>query len=197
MDATILSSIAGIEQPDEGVVRLGDLQLYPPPLPLHRRPVGYLTQEPHLFPHLTVERNIVFGLGSRRTAAEAGWLKHLRESMGLASVWQAPAAQISGGQARRVALARMLARRPRLVLLDEPFGGLDRQLVRELIDALLAWRREIEFILMVIDHQAEILERLCPHAAVIAQGRIIQQGCWEQIRRAPANAAIGELLRPL
>ncbi len=195
--STILSSIAGIEQPDEGVVRLGDLQLFPPSLPLHRRPVGYLTQDPHLFPHLTVEGNIVFGLGSRRTSAEAGWLQHLRESMGLSSIWHAPAAQISGGQARRVALARMLARRPPLVLLDEPFGGLDRQLVRELIDALLAWRAEIEFILMVIDHQAEILERLCPHAAVISQGRIVQQGSWDQIRAAPADRAIGELLRPL
>jgi len=195
--STVLSCIAGIEQPDAGRVRLGDLQLFPPPLPLHRRLVGYLTQDPHLFPHLTVQGNVAFGLGSRHTPGQAAWLEHLRESMGLAGIWQAPAAQISGGQARRVALARMLARRPPLVLLDEPFGGLDRQLVRELIDGLLAWRAEIEFILIVIDHQAEILERLCRQAAVISQGRIIQEGNWDEIRRTPVNRAVEQLLAPL
>ena len=195
--STVLSCIAGIEQQDGGVVRLGDLQLFPPPLALDRRPVGYLTQEPHLFPHLTVERNVAFGLGARHTAGEAGWLEHLRDSMGLAAIWRAPASQISGGQARRVALGRMLARRPPLVLLDEPFGGLDRQLVRELIDSLLAWKAEIEFTMIVIDHQAEILERLCPRAAVMAQGKIVQEGSWERIRAAPADGGIGELLRPL
>jgi molybdate transport system ATP-binding protein len=195
--STVLSCSAGIEQPDDGVVRLGDLQMFPPPLPLHRRPVGYLTQEPHLFPHLSVEDNIAFGLGSGRTSGEAAWLKHLRDSMGLSAIWEAPAAQISGGQARRVALARMLARRPPLVLLDEPFGGLDRQLVRELIESLLEWRKEIEFILIVIDHQAEILERLCPHAAVISHGKILQEGSWTSIRAEPADPAVRKLLEPL
>ena len=100
--------------------------------------------------------------GPRRSPRETEWLERLRGSLGLENEWNAPASQISGGQARRVALARMLARRPPLVLLDEPFTGLDRRLVRELIEALLAWKREIGFAMVVVDHQSEVLERLCP-----------------------------------
>ena len=198
--STILSAIAGIEQPDGGAIRLGDLHLFPPPLPLDRRPIGYLTQEPHLFPHLTVARNVAFGLGAtgaRRSPRETGWLDRLRGSLGLENEWNAPASQISGGQARRVALARMLARRPPLVLLDEPFTGLDRRLVRELIEALLAWKSEIGFAMVVVDHQSEVLERLCPCAMVLARGKIVQQGGWREIRANPVDGEVGELLRPL
>lgn len=195
--STVLSCIAGIEQPDEGLVRFGGIQLFPPPLPLHLRPVGYLTQEPHLFPHLTVAQNIAFGLGRQPTENENGWLADLRKSLGLVDVWNAPAARISGGQARRVALARMLARRPPLVLLDEPFSGLDRQLVRELIDGLLAWRNRIGFTMVVVDHQAHVLERLSPHVAVLERGYVIQQADWDQVRAAPATDLLKKLLAPL
>ena len=195
--STILSCIAGIEQPDGGYVRLNELQFFPPPLRLDRRPVGYLTQEPHLFPHLTVHGNVAFGLGKPLSKQEAVWLEHIRDSLGLKEVWNAPASRISGGQARRVALARMLARRPPLVLLDEPFSGLDRELVRELIDSLVAWKDEIGFSMIVVDHQAEILERLCSCVSVIDRGRVIQEGSWDAIRAAPANPILGQLLKPL
>jgi len=195
--STVLSCIAGIEQPDRGDIRFNGVQLFPPPLPLHLRPVGYLTQEPHLFPHLTVSRNIAFGLDRMPTRSENGWLADLCTSLRLEDVWNAPAARISGGQARRVALARMLARRPPLVLLDEPFAGLDRQLVRELIEGLLAWKDNLGFIMIVVDHQAHILERLSSHVAVLEQGRVIQQGEWEQVRAAPATDLLRKLLAPL
>jgi molybdate transport system ATP-binding protein len=195
--STVLSCIAGIEPPDDGLIRFGGVQLFPPPLPLHLRPVGYLTQEPNLFPHLTVAQNIAFGLGRQPTAKQNGWLAELRQSMGLAGVWSAPAARISGGQARRVALARMLARRPSLVLLDEPFTGLDRQLVRELIEGLLVWKTNIGFTMIVVDHQAHILERLSPHVAVLESGQVIQQGAWQEVHAAPATDLLKRLLDPL
>lgn len=195
--STILSCIAGIDQPDHGSIRFGDMRLFPPPLPLHLRPIGYLTQEPHLFPHLTVAQNIAFGLGRLPNKNGGRWLGDLRKNLGLANVWSAPAARISGGQARRVALARMLARRPSLVLLDEPFSGLDRQLARELIDDLLTWKSNIGFTMIVVDHQAHILERLSPHVAVIEHGRVIQQGEWAQVRSAPATELLEKLLAPL
>jgi ABC-type sulfate/molybdate transport systems ATPase subunit len=144
-----------------------------------------------------VARNIAFGLGRRRTENENGWLTDLRESLRLDNVWNAPAARISGGQARRVALARMLARRPPLVLLDEPFAGLDRQLVRELIEDLLAWKSTLGFTMIVVDHQAQILERLSPHVAVIERGQLIQHGDWEQVRATPATELLRKLLAPL
>jgi len=198
--STVLACIAGIEAPDSGSICLNGLQLFPPSLPLHRRPLGYLTQEPGLFPHLSVSENISFGI-SRELAATSGqqqWIATLRDRLQLGALWNAPASLISGGQARRVSLARMLARKPPLVLLDEPFAGLDRQLVRELIDDLIFWGRQIGFSTIAVDHQAEVLQRLCPQqAVVIEQGKIVQRGSWIELHDAPATPLLQSLLAPL
>jgi molybdate transport system ATP-binding protein len=198
--STVLACIAGIEEPDDGFVQLNGLQLFPPSLPLHRRPLGYMTQEPGLFPHLSVSENIHFGISSglAATAQQQQWIETLRDRLQLGPLWHAPAAQISGGQARRVALARMLARKPPLVLLDEPFAGLDRQLVRELIDDLIFWSRQIGFSMIAVDHQAEVLKRLCPQQAIVLeQGRVVQRGSWSELCNAPATPLLGSLLAPL
>jgi molybdate transport system ATP-binding protein len=198
--STVLACIAGIEEPDDGFVLLNGVQLFPPSLPLHRRQLGYLTQEPGLFPHLSVSQNISFGI-SRDTAAGSDhqqWIATLRDRLQLGPLWKAPAALISGGQARRVALARMLARKPPLVLLDEPFAGLDRRLVRELIDDLIFWSGHIGFSMIAVDHQAEVLKRLCPEQAIVLEeGRIVQSGSWSELYRAPATPLLGSLLAPL
>ena len=82
----------------------------------------------------------------------------------------------------------MLARKPPLVLLDEPFAGLDRQLVRELIDDLVFWAQSIGFSMIAVDHQAEVLQRFCPQQAIVLeQGRIVQSGAWSQLYSAPAT----------
>ena len=198
--STVLACIAGIEEPDDGIVVLNGLQLFPPSQPLHRRPLGYLTQEPGLFPHLSVSENINFGISKdvASTTAQRQWIETLRDRLQLAPLWNAPASLISGGQARRVSLARMLARKPPLVLLDEPFAGLDRQLVRELIDDLIFWSRQIGFSMIAVDHQAEVLQRLCPEQAIVLeQGRVVQSGSWSQLCNAPATPLVRSLLAPL
>ena len=198
--STILACIAGIEEPDDGYVQLGDLKFFPPSLPLHKRPIGYLTQEPGLFPHLTVSENINFGIPRDKALErdQVEWIGTLRDRLRLGPLWNAPASLISGGQARRVSLARMLARRPPLVLLDEPFAGLDRQLVRELIDDLILWSRTLRFSMIAVDHQAEVLKRLCPQQAVVLEeGKIVQRGTWEELCHAPATSLLRSLLAPL
>jgi len=198
--STVLACIAGNEEPDDGYVKLGDLQIFPPSLPLHKRPIGYLTQEPGLFPHLRVSENITFGIPSHLVAdrEHSDWIKTLRERLQLGPLWNAPASLISGGQARRVSLARMLARKPPLVLLDEPFAGLDRQLVRELIDDLLFWSQTLGFSMIAVDHQAEVLERLCPeHAIALENGEIVQRGRWDHLYDDPATPLLRSLLSPL
>ena len=198
--STVLACIAGIEEPDDGFVQLNGLELFPPPLPLHRRPLGYMTQEPGLFPHLSVSENIHFGIPRilAATAEQQRWIATLRDRLQLAPLWHAPASLISGGQARRVALARMLARKPSLVLLDEPFAGLDRQLVRELIDDLIFWSRQIGFSMIAVDHQAEVLKRLCPQQAIVLEhGRVVQSGSWHELYHAPATPLLDSLLAPL
>lgn len=198
--STVLACIAGIEQPDEGHIDLDGMQFFPPSLALHKRPVGYLTQEPGLFPHLRVSENITFGI-SKQVAQDkdhARWIETLRQRLQLAALWHAPASLISGGQARRVALARMLARKPKLVLLDEPFAGLDRDLVRELIDDLVLWRRTLGFTMIAVDHQAEVLRRLCPEQAIVLEeGKIVQRGNWDDLYNAPATPLLRSLLAPL
>lgn len=198
--STVLACIAGVEQPDEGRIDFGGLRLFPPSLPLYQRPVGYLTQEPSLFPHLSVRENVVFGVPKREASVPecAAWIATLKDRLQLAPLWEAPAARISGGQARRVALARMLARKPPLVLLDEPFAGLDRQLVRELIDDLIFWSRSAGFSMIAVDHQSEVLMRLCPESAIVLeQGQVVQRGAWSDICSAPATPLLGSLLAQL
>lgn len=195
--STILNCIAGTEQPDRGHVRLGDLALFPPPLPIYLRPVGYLTQNPALFPHLNVEENIRFGIARGNGVVDDAWIGELRDRLQIDSIWLAPSYAISGGQARRVGLARMLARKPKLVLLDEPFTGLDRHLVRELLDALARWHKALGFTMLVVDHEPEVLERLCPHAIAIENGRIVQHGSWSELRANPATPLLAQLLSPL
>jgi molybdate transport system ATP-binding protein len=198
--STVLSCIAGIEQLDDGYVRLGNLTFFPPSLPLHKRPIGYLTQQPNLFPHLRVSENVMFGI-PRQLAADtehARWIETLRDRLQLAPFWNASVASISGGQARRVALARMLAHKPQLVLLDEPFAGLDRQLVRELIDILVFWNRTLGFSMIAVDHQAEVLKRLCPEQAIVMEnGHAVQRGAWDELYRNPATPLLRSLLAPL
>ena len=192
--STLLSCIAGLEAPDTGFVRLGDRTLFPPSLPLHVRPIGYMTQDANLFPHLNVAQNVTFGV--RDVAAERAWIDELRERLQLGDIWTAPAARLSGGQARRVALARMLAKRPDLVLLDEPFAVLDRHVVRGMIADLLAWQTRLGFATIVVDHDSGVLEKLCPAAVVLEAGRIVQADDWSELRRAPATPLLAQLLAP-
>ena len=202
--STVLSCIAGLEEPDQGRVHLNDLVLYPPGRPLHRRPIGYLTQEPNLFPHLSVRENVLFGVTKSPSNNKdlstdlTAWIDDLRHRLDLSSLWNASASRISGGQARRVSLARTLARRPALLLIDEPFTGLDRQLVRQLIDDLIFWNQKLGFTMIAVDHQAEVLERLCPQQAlVLEKGKVVQRGSWEELRRSPATDQLQSLLAAL
>jgi ABC-type sulfate/molybdate transport systems ATPase subunit len=194
---TILACIAGAETPDGGHVNAGGIALFPPALPLHRRSLGYLAQEPNLFPHLSVAGNVRFGLRDGARDASEAWVTELRERLGLEAIWNASARAISGGQARRVALARMLARRPPLVLLDEPFGGLDRHLVRELLATLADWQQRLGFAMLVVDHEASVLARLTTRAIAIEAGRVLYDAPWPELFAAPATPLLARLLAPL
>jgi ABC-type sulfate/molybdate transport systems ATPase subunit len=179
--------------PDAGEIRFRELRLFPPSLLLHRRPLAYLTQSDWLFPHLSVAENVCFGLQNHDRDGAKKWIEELAKRLDLSPLWNESARLISGGQARRVALARMLARPP-LVLLDEPFTALDRPAMNELIAALLEWHVALGLTLIAVDHRAEILEKLCTRAAVIESGRIVQEGSWPALAAAPATPLLARLL---
>ncbi|MFC7401118.1 sulfate/molybdate ABC transporter ATP-binding protein [Citricoccus sp. GCM10030269] len=159
--STVLSALAGWLRPHAGHARLGDVTLFDRDrhlwTPARRRKVGYLTQDPLLFPHLTAEANVAFGLrragvvGHReRQAVARQWL----ERVGLGDLAQRRPHQLSGGQAQRAAIARVLASDPALVLLDEPLSALDSHVVPEIRRLLSEVLRERTTVL-VTHHDAD------------------------------------------
>jgi molybdate transport system ATP-binding protein len=192
--STVLSCLAGIEAPDAGRIQFGDTAFFPPNLPLYQRSLAYLTQSDSLFPHLSVADNVCFGLRGHESNGASQWVEELKQRLELGPLWNESARRISGGQARRVALARMLARRPPLVLLDEPFTALDRPTIGELVDAILQWHRALGFTLIAVDHRVDILEKLCTRAIVIEDGRVVQEGAWPELTAAPATPKLARLL---
>ena len=175
---TLLRVIAGFEAPDAGKVTLDGQVLADGPAiaPAHRRRVGYVAQDGALFPHLDVAGNLGFGL-PRHAPDRAERLRELMEMVELdpAMLTRKPD-ELSGGQQQRVALARALARKPALMLLDEPFSALDtglRETVRQAVGRVLS-RAGITAILVTHD-QAEALS-FADQLAVMREGRLVQSG---------------------
>lgn len=155
-----------------------------------RRPIGYLPQETRLFPHLSVLENTAYALRGRRRLEQAA---ALLAELGLEELAARRPHQLSGGQAKRVALARALAHGPELLLLDEPSAGLD-MITR---DATLDWLAETAAArgipVLAATHDYEIAAR-AEHLALLAEGRVIQHGPARMLFSAPASRAAAELL---
>jgi iron(III) transport system ATP-binding protein len=191
---TLLRAIAGFERIKRGRIALGtrtldDGQQYMPP---ERRGIGYVPQEGALFPNLNVRSNIAFGLSrsERRTAV----VEELLELVGLSALERRYPHQLSGGEQQRVALARALARRPELLLLDEPFSSLDASLrttVREEVSALL--RRQGTTTVLVTHDQEEALS-LADSVAVLRDGVIVQQGTPSELYNTPVDSLLASFL---
>jgi iron(III) transport system ATP-binding protein len=191
---TLLRVIAGFERAQSGRIALSgqvldDGRTYVAP---ERRGIGYVPQEGALFPHLDVRANVGFGL--TRAERRGSTVGELLEMVGLTPLARRMPHELSGGEQQRAALARALARRPALLLLDEPFSSLDATLrgtVREEVSALL--RRQGTTTVLVTHDQEEALS-LADSVAVLRDGRIIQQGHPTEIYGAPADARLAGFL---
>ncbi len=191
---TLLRVIAGFERAERGRVSLGSRALddghtYVPP---ERRGIGYVPQEGALFPHLTVKGNVGFGLS--REERRGGAVVELLEMVGLASLAERYPHQLSGGEQQRVALARALARRPEVLLLDEPFSSLDASLrtsVREEVHALL---RAQGVTTVLVTHDQEEALSLADTVAVLRDGTIVQGGTPDQLYTLPVDVGLAQFL---
>ncbi|BCJ30393.1 ATP-binding cassette domain-containing protein [Actinocatenispora sera] len=156
--------------------------------PEHRE-IGYLPQDPALLPQLTVWRQVLFGVGADPAVA-AYWLDRL----GLTELADRRPDQLSGGQRRRVALARALARRPRLLLLDEPFAGLDTPVRDELRHELRALQRDTGMATVLVTHDPDEAALLADEVLLLSAGTVRQQGRQEQVYAHPCDPEAARLL---
>ena len=191
---TLLRTIAGLENVDSGEIRLDGERL--DDAPPFRRAVNTVFQSYALFPFLTVERNIAFGLEmEKRPKAEirerVAEMLDLVEQSGFAK--RTPA-QLSGGQQQRVALARALAKRPRLLLLDEPLGALDLKLRRQMQTELKRIQRTTGIAFVFVTHDQEEALALGDRIAVLNAGRIVQIGTPREIYEAPATRFVADFI---
>lgn len=195
---TLLRIIAGLEHADWGHIRFGGEDVTD--LPVQRRGIGFVFQQYALFRHMTVARNIAFGLDvlpskTRPKKAEiAGRVTELLELVQLPGLGDRYPSQLSGGQRQRVALARALARNPKILLLDEPFGALDAKVRRELRGALRAIHDNLGITSIFVTHDREEAFALADRVAILNQGKIEQFAPPAEIERAPANAFVREFI---
>ena len=142
--------------------------------PVHRRGIGYVFQEPQLFPHLSVRGNIEFGL--RRAAApllDKGQVIHM---LGLGELLDRKPVALSGGEAQRVAIAAVLLRAPQLILMDEPLASLDQRRKDELLPYLDRLRDDLSIPIVYVSHSIDEVSRLCDHLVLMDNGRIVANG---------------------
>jgi sulfate transport system ATP-binding protein len=195
---TLLRILGGLEFPDSGSVRFADLNWLD--VPARDRRAGFVFQQYALFKHMTVEKNIAFGLTVRakklRPPKEeiARRVKELLALVQLEGYNKRYPSQLSGGQKQRVALARALAIEPRMLLLDEPFGALDAKVRKELRGWLRSIHERMGITTVFVTHDQEEAFALADLVAIMNAGKIEQYGTPADVRRAPKTPFVADFL---
>lgn len=194
---TILDCIAGLTSVDEGHIALGERVLFDSAqsvnVPVSQRGIGYVLQDLALFPHLSVEKNIRYGLADldRRTRKEKAL--EILHSFHVDHVRGRKPGQISGGERQRVALARTLVVNPQALLLDEPLAALDRRTRSKIIDDLRAWNEAHRIPILYVTHSREEVFALGEAVIALENGRIIARGTPQEVLDAPRHETVAQL----
>lgn len=188
--STTLRMIAGVETPDQGRILIDGIEVFGPTrnLPPEERGVGLMFQDFALFPHLTVAGNIAFGL-RRDAQSRARRVDDLLEKVNLSGFGPKHPHELSGGEQQRVALARALAPRPRVMLMDEPFSGLDNRLRDGIRDATLDLLKEEGTAVLLVTHEPNEAMRMADEIALMRDGLIVQKGAPYNLYNAPVDRA--------
>jgi putrescine transport system ATP-binding protein len=192
--STLLRVLAGLETADKGRVFLGDRDITD--LPPYERPVNMMFQSYALFPHLSVEQNIAFGLQQDRLPR--GEIRDrvaaMLELVQLTGLEKRKPDQLSGGQRQRVALARALAKQPKLLLLDEPLGALDRKLRERTQFELVGIQERVGVTFITVTHDQEEAMTMSSRVAVMDAGRIVQVATPAQLYEFPNSRLVAEFI---
>jgi iron(III) transport system ATP-binding protein len=191
---TLLRNIAGFYIPDSGRILFGDDDVTR--VPPHRRNTGMMFQSYALWPHMTVAKNVAFGLEERRVpAAEAKErVRAALESVQMSEYADRKIAQLSGGQQQRVALARALVIRPRCLLLDEPLSNLDAKLRLEMRTEIRRACKESGLTAIYVTHDQKEALSISDRMAILESGRIAQVGTPEQVYRRPRTQVVADFI---
>jgi sulfate/thiosulfate transport system ATP-binding protein len=195
--STLLRVIAGLETPDSGTVRIEGEDVTQ--RPARTRGVGFVFQHYAAFKHMTVTKNVAFGLAVRkRPKAEIkARVAELLDLVGLSHLGERYPSQLSGGQRQRMALARALAVEPRVLLLDEPFGALDAKVRAELREWLRRLHDEVHVTTLLVTHDQEEAMSIADNIAVMDNARIEQVGGPRELYDRPANQFVMGFLGPV
>ena len=195
---TMLRMINGLQKPDSGKVYAAGEDVGEADLIRLRRKIGYVIQNKGLFPHMTVEKNIIYvpvisgqkdKRQNRKLAEELIGLGGLEREM----LDRYPE-ELSGGQQQRVGIARALASRPKLLLMDEPFGALDEITKRAMQNELLALQKKLGMTVVFITHDIREAMKLGDRVLVMEQGKIAQCDTPENVKKNPADEFVKELI---
>ena len=190
---SVLRAIAGLLRPKQGLIVSGDTTLLDTRrrvvVPPEDRAVGMMFQEGALFPHMTVAKNVAYGLRprSRNGAERKERVQELLEQFGIASLAKARPGEISGGERQRAALARAVGRSPRVLLLDEPLSALDSVTRAQVSGELARWLGELRLPTILVSHDFEDVAGLADRVVVVDRGRVVQDAMVDDFLDTPAS----------
>jgi molybdate transport system ATP-binding protein len=194
---TLLDCIAGLTPPDEGRITVGGETLYDSEkkqnVAAWKRRIGYVHQDLALFPHLTAEENVTYGLRALSAAERQTRAREMLTAFRIDHLRERRPAQISGGERQRVALARALVTEPRALLLDEPLTALDRPTKSLLVADLRQWNQRHRVPILFVTHNGEEVFALGDEVVVLDAGRIVAQGRPHEVMRAPRLETVANL----
>ena len=192
--STLLKIIAGLELPEQGSVLWDGQDIAS--VPVHQRNFGLMFQEYALFPHRSVAQNVAFGLEMKKDSAEQIKQKvgQALERVGMLAFANRRVTELSGGEKQRVALARALAPQPRLLMLDEPLGALDRGLKDQLIQDLRMILRQSAIPAIYVTHDQEEAYTIADRMLLLHEGKIMQEGKPQELYDHPINAWVAGFL---
>jgi molybdate transport system ATP-binding protein len=195
---TLLNCLAGFVRPDAGQITLGARTLFDSSsgidMPVPERQLGYVFQNLALFPHMTVEQNVQYGLMKLPAEQRRSRMMAMLESFRIPHLLRRKPAQISGGERQRVALARSLVTNPMMLLLDEPLSALDTDSKSKILDDLRNWNAAHKIPILYVTHSPEEAFAVGERVVVLQSGRILAQGTPQDVLSTPRHETIAQIV---